>query len=127
MARLPIELTETTGLPYYRQAEDQLVRLIRAGEVKPGELLPSVRELSEQLGVSEITIRRAYDDLTRQGLLVRKRGQGTFVSSDVQTTLRAHSLAEAEDGLAEALLKARQMGLRGQALKDAVERLLGEE
>lgn len=124
---LPIKLSGASGEPIYRQIEDQLARLIRSGEVAASQLLPSVRELAEQLEVSAITIRRAYDDLTREGLLVRRQGQGTFVARDVATTLRARSIREAEDAVGKALVHARQMGLKGPALRAAVEALLGDE
>jgi GntR family transcriptional regulator len=124
MPTLPIQLSSSSGEPIYRQIEDQLARLIRSGEAAPSSLLPSVRELSEQLGGSAITIRRAYDDLTREGLLVRRQGQGTFVARDIATTLRARSIREAEDSLSRALVEARQMGLKGPALRAAVEAML---
>ncbi|MCP4869824.1 MAG: GntR family transcriptional regulator [Proteobacteria bacterium] len=128
MPTLPIQLSQSSWEPIYRQIEDQIARLIRSGEAQPSQLLPSVRQLSEQLGVSAITIRRAYDDLTREGLLVRRQGQGTFVARDIATTLRARSLREAEDVVSRALIEARQMGLKGSALRAAVEALLeGDE
>jgi GntR family transcriptional regulator len=61
------------------QVREQLLSLIEARE--PGELIPSERELSEQLGVSRPTLRAAVDDLAEAGLLVRRHGRGTFVSN----------------------------------------------
>jgi len=60
------------------QVRDQLRDLINARQ--PGEALPSERDLSEQLGVSRPTLRAAIEDLTRDGLLIRQQGRGTFTS-----------------------------------------------
>jgi GntR family transcriptional regulator len=60
------------------QVRDQLRDLINGRQ--PGEALPSERDLSEQLGVSRPTLRAAIEDLTRDGLLVRRQGRGTFTS-----------------------------------------------
>jgi len=60
------------------QVRDQLRDLISGRQ--PGEALPSERDLSEQLGVSRPTLRAAIEDLTRDGLLVRRQGRGTFTS-----------------------------------------------
>ena len=60
------------------QVRDQLRDLINGRQ--PGEALPSERYLSEQLGVSRPTLRAAIEDLTRDGLLVRRQGRGTFTS-----------------------------------------------
>jgi GntR family transcriptional regulator len=69
-----------TGLALYRQVKDDLRRRIEGGELTPGEALPSERELCERYGVSRPTLRQATQDLVREGLLVVRRGVGTFVA-----------------------------------------------
>jgi len=127
MEPLPLQLSDASGVPRYRQIVDQLTALIRSGQLPEETRLPSVRELAAQLLVSLITTRRAYSDLEAAGLIVRRQGQGTFVARDVQAATRERSLAEARAGLAEAVTRARQLGLRGEALRAAVEALLAEE
>jgi GntR family transcriptional regulator len=127
MQRLPIRLSQASGVPFYRQVVDQVGELIRAGQLAPGSLLPSVRELSRQLLVSLITVRRSYADLEAAGLIVRRQGQGTFVAEDVESASRERALAEARTQLADALSRARQLGLRGAALRRTVRSLIEEE
>ena len=74
MEKLPLKLSQATGVPYYRQIVDQLADLVRSGQLAPGSLLPSVRDLAAQLLVSLITVRNAYDDLENAGLIVRRQG-----------------------------------------------------
>ncbi len=64
----------------YRQIKRDLARRIEQGELRPGEGLPSEAELSERYGVSRPTLRQATQDLIRDGLLVVRRGVGTFVA-----------------------------------------------
>jgi GntR family transcriptional regulator len=127
MDRLPLKLSSASGVPFYRQIVDQVAELIRAGRLPPGSRLPSFRELAPQLLVSLITVRRAYSDLEQAGLIVRRQGQGTFVADEVETVSRRHALAEARAQLAAAVTRARHLGLDGEALRQAVERLLVDE
>jgi GntR family transcriptional regulator len=69
-----------SGYALYRQVREDLVRLIEGGELSPGEALPPERELCDRYGVSRPTLRQATQDLVRGGLLVVRRGVGTFVA-----------------------------------------------
>ena len=64
---------------------------IAAGDWKPGEKLPTEMQLADQFGVSRITSKRALNLLAEQGLAVRKRGLGTFVSQALQSGRAAAS------------------------------------
>jgi len=66
--------------PLYSQVRDELVRRLADGEWRPGAMLPSEQALSRTLGVSQGTARKALDQLTQDGVLVRKQGRGTFVA-----------------------------------------------
>jgi len=66
--------------PLYIQIAEALLDRIESGELPPGERLPSEREWSEQLGVNRMTLRRALQLLEMQGLLVRRRGNGTYIA-----------------------------------------------
>ncbi len=123
MENLPIRLSQASGVPFYRQIEDQLGGLIRSGQLPPQARLPSYRELAPQLLVSLITVRRAYADLEAAGLIVCRQGQGTFVAGDVDSS-RRQAVAEARELLDVAVTRARQLGLGRDALRTWVDRLL---
>jgi len=125
--RLPIQLSQASGVPFYRQVVDQIAGLVRSGQLAAGAQVPSFRELSVQLRVSMITVRRAYAELEAAGLLVLRQGQGTFVTDEVEPASRRRALAEARTQLAEAVARARQLGLRGAELRRHLDRLLSEE
>ena len=84
-------------LPLYHQLEEELRGRIHAGEFAPGALLPTEEQICIGYGVSRITVRRALDALISQGLIVRRRGVGSFVAepkAGVRSVRLAGSLDE---------------------------------
>jgi GntR family transcriptional regulator len=69
-----------SGIPIYVQLRDQLSALIGRGLLKPGERLPTMREVAVALRIDLNTVQRAYAELERDGLLTLARGRGTFVA-----------------------------------------------
>ncbi len=68
--------------PIYLQIVEKVKRAIIRGDLKPGDRLPSVRELAIMLRVNPNTVQRAYQELEREGLTFTRRGQGNFVTQD---------------------------------------------
>jgi GntR family transcriptional regulator len=77
MLRLHID---NNGVPIYVQIREQLLRAIGAGTLRPGEQLPTMRELAVQLKVDLNTVRHAYDELEETGAIVIVRARGTYVA-----------------------------------------------
>jgi GntR family transcriptional regulator len=67
-------------VPRYHQLKEILRERIRSGEWKPGDLIPSERELSETYGISRMTARQAITELVNEGVFYREQGRGTFVT-----------------------------------------------
>jgi GntR family transcriptional regulator len=111
MDQLPIQLSDASGVPFYRQIVDQIGRMVRAGQLGEGDRLPSVRELSSQLLVSLITTRRAYADLEHAGLIVRRQGHGTFVAEEVAMASQEQVLRDIRTQLATVIGDALRGGL----------------
>lgn len=76
-----------TGTPLYLQLARFLGDAVRAGHYEPREALPSERALSESLGLSRVTTRKAIDQLALQGLIVRRRGSGNYVAPRIEQAL----------------------------------------
>ncbi len=117
MPTLNIQLSNASGVPFYRQIVDQMSDRVRAGILEPGSRLASVRELALQLQVSLITVRRAYADLETAGLIVRRQGQGTFVADDVGKAAVKQARKDAKGALEQAIDRARQLGLNDQEIE----------
>lgn len=65
----------------YLEIKDYLLERIRSGEFKPDQAIPAERELAAQLGVSRMTVRKAIEELMYEGLLIRRKGSGTFLTT----------------------------------------------
>lgn len=76
---MPLNIKLTDHAPIYQQIQSAIRAAIEAGQLQPGEKLPTVRELSAKLGIASGTIRHAYDRLAHEGLLQMAQGKGTFV------------------------------------------------
>ena len=72
---------KNSPLPLYYQLEEQIKEFIESDELRPGDALPSERELSENYQISRMTVRQAITNLVNKGYLFREKGKGTFVSS----------------------------------------------
>ncbi len=77
---ITIQIQPGDELPIYRQLMRQVTEAVAGGRLKPGEKLPSQRELAEQLVISHLTVKKAYDELEREGVIETRRGRGTFVA-----------------------------------------------
>lgn len=122
---LSITLSQASGVPFYRQIETQITESIRAGGLAPGERLPSVRELAGELLVSTITVRKAFEDLERAGLIELRQGQGTFVAAHLAPALGTQSREEARELLDAAIARARRLGLSDLEIRTLVDTALG--
>ncbi|GAB4404983.1 MAG: GntR family transcriptional regulator [Anaerolineales bacterium] len=74
-------LDRSSPVPLYYQLSEILMARIAAGDFKPGDLIPTERELMEMYAVSRITVRAAVDELVKRGFVRREQGRGTFVAS----------------------------------------------
>lgn len=108
-------LSASDPRPMYQQIVDQVTAKVMAGDWAAGEALPSIRELAAASRVSVITVRRAYDELERAGVIATRQGKGSVVAErdDLPTALMHDELARQ---LAELLASAARLGLTREEL-----------
>jgi GntR family transcriptional regulator len=111
----------------YRQIVDGLTREISEGRIAAGAALPSFRQLAEDLLVSVITVKRAYEELEREGIIYRRQGLGTFVADAAIHRSRDAKTARARDLLAEAVREGTEAGLSGREIVHLLQSILHEE
>ncbi|MDP3178968.1 MAG: GntR family transcriptional regulator [Spirochaetaceae bacterium] len=107
---LTVIVSNASPKPIYVQIEERIRASIMALEAAPGEELPSIRKLAQDLRVSVITTKRAYEDLEREGFIVTRAGRGSFVAEPNRELLREARLREAEGHFALAVAAARAAG-----------------
>jgi len=112
--------------PIYEQISRQIKAQILSGDLAEGSSLPSIRRLAQDLQISVITTKRAYDELEKEGFLDTVGGKGTFVAVQNKELLREKKMKVVEDKLAQAVDEARIMGIGFDELI-AMLRLLAKE
>ena len=100
-----IIISNSSGRPIYEQITSQLKQLILTGELKPHDMLPSMRLLAKELRISVITTKRAYENLEKDGFIYTLVGKGSFVADTDRELLREEHLKQVEDHLEMAVRK----------------------
>lgn len=119
--RMEIIISNSGGKPIYEQITEQIKAQIIDGRLKSGESLPSMRVLAQNLKISVITTKRAYNDLESEGFIEVVAGKGCYVSDKDPQILREGNLKMAEKHISEAISVAKRSGISKEELKDMVD------
>lgn len=120
----PVSPAATGAL--YQQIVAGFKREIGEGRLAGGTPLPSFRLLAEQLLVSIITVRRAYEELEREGIIYRRQGLGTFVAADGRLRSREAKKKYAETLIQTAVQEAREAGMGPRQVREFMQRVITE-
>lgn len=112
--------------PLYEQIVNALKREVSEGRLAAGTALPSFRGLAEDLLVSVITVKRAYEELEREGIIYRRQGLGTFVSEVAADRSRQTKTDRARQLFREGAQEAAEAGLSPRAIRELAESVLRE-
>jgi len=117
---MKFKIDPDSSVPIYVQIEDSIHSFIAAGQLQPGEQLPTIRELAADIRVNLNTVARAYFELDREGVISTQRGKGTFVTGvldkdqiERKRQRLLHSISET------ALEEARRLGYSPAEIKKA--------
>lgn len=113
-------------VPIYEQIVDQVKLLIRRGELKENDILPSVRTLSKELKISALTVKKAYDSLESEGFTVTVHGKGTYVAASNAELLLEEQKKEVEADLEMAIQKGRRCGISDEDIRSLFELIMEE-
>lgn len=123
-----LHIHPSASVPIFRQISEQIRRLVSAGQLRPGETLPSVREVAATHAINPMTVSRAYSQLEAEGVLQRQRGRGMVVAtraaSGTSPTERLHVL---EPQMRELVRHSRELGLSAEVIVNLLQSLLGEQ
>lgn len=120
-------IINSADIPIYEQIIQQIKDAILKGDLKEGDLLPSVRALARDLNISVITTRRAYEELEKQGFTVNMTGKGTYVAPQNLEFLKETRLKMIENILLEAIEKAKFIGVSKDEMIKIINLLFEEE
>ena len=123
---LDILISNDSPVRLYEQIENAIKNNILNGNLKAGEMLPSIRVLAKELKVSIITTKRAYEELEKEGFIETVVGKGTFVSGTNSERLKEAAMAEMEGRLEEVIISAKSLGLSLEECIEILKNLYGE-
>ncbi|MBA3241227.1 MAG: GntR family transcriptional regulator [Acidobacteria bacterium] len=119
-----ITIDPASGLPIYVQIVNQIKTGIAMGRLVPEEPLPSVRQLALELTVNPNTVARAYLDLEYDGIIYKRQGHGTFVSSQGVEMSKNERRKVLSELIEKALVEGVNLGLKESELRETFERVL---
>lgn len=119
----PLILSQADGRPMYAQIVEQIKLRIAVGDWAPGYRLPSIREMAAATRVSVITVKRAYQELEAEGLIITRQGMGSFVA-EVDDLGRRMKEEEIDALLADAVEIAQALGMSAEDLAGRLFELL---
>ncbi len=124
---MKIIISNSSPDPIYEQVTRQVKAQIISGELREGESLPSIRKLAQDLQISVITTKRAYEELEKEGFIDTVEGKGSFVAMQNKELLREKKMKIVEEKMAEAVEEARLFGITRAELEEMLGLLYGEK
>ena len=119
---MDIHISPHDGLPIYLQIVNQVKYLVASGRLEPGEELPAIRVLADQLVVNPNTVARAYRELEIAGVVEKRRTAGTYVSAAGSPLARRERLKILTERVDALLAEARQLGVRTDDIVELIHR-----
>ena len=116
----------SSGVPIYRQLVDQVEALVAGGRLRPGDVVPSVRQVAGALGINPMTVSKAWGRLEADGVLVRDRGRGMVVAARQEPASLADRRLEVQPLVDRAVTHALHLGLTPTQLMALVRQSLEE-
>ena len=112
--------------PMYKQVTDQIKDAIAGGVLKPGDQIPSIREMSKELKISPITIKRSYSDLEAEGFIITRSGLGSFVAEINKEKLRSGKMVEIYTELRKLYLAGKRFDISARELIEMIGKIKEE-
>lgn len=121
---MQLHINGASMIPIYEQIVDQVKSKILKGTIEENTCLPSVRQLSKELRISALTVKKAYDTLEQEGFTKTIQGKGTYVLACKSELVQEERQKEVQAYFEKAIQKGQQSGLSKQEIQDLFEVLL---
>ena len=124
---MKIIISNSSSDPIYEQVTKQIKAQIISSELTEGDPLPSIRKLAQELQISVITTKRAYEELEKEGFIDTVGGKGCFVAMQNKELLREKKMKTVEDMLSSTVSEAKKLGINFSELKEMLELIYSDE
>lgn len=124
---MKIVISNTLSIPLYEQIKNEIKAHIMGSGGKEEEKLPSVRVLAKDLGISILTVKKAYDELEAEGFIVTRQGLGSFIRPKNEELAREEALKKMEEYFLEAVSVGKRYEIDLSEMKDILAFIYEEE
>ena len=124
---MDIIISNSSNQPIFEQIKQAIKKAIANNELKENEMLPSIRNLAQDLRISVMTVKRAYDELEQEGFIKTIHGKGSIISAKNIELLREEQMKEIEKHIDKIILISKSSNISKKEILDVFEFLYGEE
>ncbi len=122
-----IILSNSNGIPIFEQIENAIKEAIFSNELKEEDMLPSVRSLANDLKISFLTVKRAYDELEQVGFIKTIQGKGSFVAPKNVELIKEEKLREIQDYIEKIYNISKMANISGEEVKELFRMIFEED
>lgn len=124
---MKIIISNNSSVPIYEQIKNAFINQIMSGELLEDESIPSIRTLAQDIQISVMTIKKAYDELEKEGYIVTKQGKGSFVAPRNTELAKEQARKDIENYLSKIMVLANKYNISKEEIIDLFEYLVMEE
>ena len=120
-------ISNSSSVPIYEQIKKAMIEQIMNGELKEDEALPSIRNLAQDIKISVMTIKKAYDELESEGYIISRQGKWTFVAPKNTELAKEQANKDIERHIEDVVDIAKQFKIKKEDLKDLIDIFYGDD
>lgn len=123
---MKIIISNSSMVPIYEQIKKAIIEEILEGNLEENDSLPSIRSLAEEIKISIMTIKKAYDELENEGYIIQVQGKGTFIAPKNKELIKENAQKELEKHLMDAVNIAKKNNISKKEFKCLLDIFYGE-
>lgn len=120
-------ISNSSATPIYEQIKKSIINQIMNDELKSDEALPSIRALAQDIKISVMTIKKAYDELEQEGYIIIRQGKGTFVAPKNYELNKEKAQKDIEEHIKDIIEIASKYNINKEEIKDTIDIFYGSE
>lgn len=118
MISIKIIISNSSSIPIYEQIKNAIISQIMSGELKEDENIPSIRSLAQDIRISVMTIKKAYDELEQEGYIITRQGKGSFVAQKNTELAKEQAKKDIEKHISQIITIANKFDISNQDILD---------
>lgn len=122
-----IIISNSSSVPIYEQIKNQIINQIMSDELNEGDLIPSIRSLANDIKISVMTIKKAYDELENEGYIQSVQGKGTFVASKNTELAKERANKDIEEHISKIIEISNKFNISKEEILDLFEFIYGSD